>query len=65
MSAIFMPAIDPRNPIRLINLDTLGAMCGTFPDHEAAEQRLRELGYGSDEYRRDGDTVLFCGGTNC
>ncbi len=65
MSAIFYPTHDPKNPVRLVNVRTLGARCGTFPTHAEAEGHLRRQGYKDDQFGRDGNTVWFRGGINC
>lgn len=51
--------------IRLINVQTLGARCGTYNSHEEAEQALRNRGYSDSEFSRVGNTVEFAGGMNC
>lgn len=66
MSAIFTLPYDPRNPVRLVNVQTLGAMCGRFPSQEEAEAHLRREGYSDADFWRDGErTVCFRGGINC
>lgn len=51
--------------VRLINVQTLGARCGTFANHDDAETHLRDLGYSPKQYWREGQSVLFEGGINC
>ena len=65
MAAIFQTTVNPDRPIRLVNTQTLGAMCGTFRTHEEAEECLRQRGYTEEEFGRDGNTVWFLGGINC
>ena len=63
MSAIFHPAPNKATPIRLVNVQTLGACCGTFETFEQAEEYLDRQGY--KDYYREGNTVCFAGGVNC
>jgi hypothetical protein len=65
MSAIFDAPADPKNPVHLVNVETLGAMCGRFPSYEAAEQHLREEGYAEEDFWRGPGRVSFRGGVNC
>lgn len=65
MSAIFWPVPDPENPVRLVNVQTLGALCGRFPTHEDAEEHLRRQGYDQADFWREGNHVCFLGGMNC
>ena len=65
MSAIFCVPPDPKNPVRICNVQTLGAMCGRFPTHEEAEAKLRRDGYADTEFWRSGNTVCYRGGINC
>jgi len=64
MTAIFSQ-IDEPGRIRLVNIQTLGAMCGTYDTHEAAERDLRSRGYAECDFGRDANTVWFRGGINC
>ena len=67
MSDIFynLPAPNPKTPISLVNVQTLGACCGTFESHEAAEKWLRDNGYSEKDYFRHNDEVCYYGGVNC
>lgn len=67
MSAIFDPAPNRDRPIRLINVQTLGACCGTFESYEAAFAYLRSQGYSEDDFGANYGqrTVWFRGGINC
>ena len=65
MSAVFYSQHNPERPITLVNVQTIGASCGRFSTHEAAEEYLRGQGYAESDFWRDGNSVMFNGGINC